>query len=82
MGSERFYLSEVPIAEAGSQKMKLIDLGPYFTSEPDEGQERWDRAPVELKLHFARAFAHAAGLTDQNPGEYTGPEPEQFEEED
>jgi hypothetical protein len=61
--------------------MKLIDLSGYFTVEPDIGQERWDRAPDALKWHFMQAFAHAAGLAE-NPGEYVGPPPEQFEEED
>jgi hypothetical protein len=63
--------------------MKLVSLDPYFTSvDIDEGQERWSRAPLELRFHFAMAFAHAAGLIDENPGEYTGPQPETFGDED
>jgi hypothetical protein len=43
-----------------------------FANDPDEGQGHHGDLPDEAMLHFARAFAHKAGIAP-HPGKYSGP---------
>jgi hypothetical protein len=52
----------------------------FCIGDQDEAQRRFGELPDELRLHFARAFAFAAGI-GPDPGVYSGPVPDPPEEE-
>jgi hypothetical protein len=47
----------------------------------EDDQDRFDNLPTEYKEHLMKAFAHKAGI-GPDPGRYTGPQPEELDDED
>jgi len=61
------------------KKKKSVDLSDVFCVDPDKGQDRHSKYPAEVWIHFARAFAHKAGI-GLDPGFYSGPTPDHTKE--